>query len=351
MMKEHSRDLQIGLFTLIGLAVLGALILMYGKEPGWLLTTRYKLSVLVDSPTGIRQGTPAYLQGVPIGRVDDIRFRDPQQPTAGAAVVVGVEKQYEIPVGWQATIHPGGLGLSQGEIRIHPAEVDGEPTTAPAEPAGFLPQDDTATIEGTMAGALDSIVPPEYIETLGSAVNQIATMAEKVGVVLDDWHELFKLAPVERVDDPSQKQYANLSTLVERLNTTIKLVNESLGADGDLHGALGSLGAWAANLDARTQRLVDQADSTMGSIRQQVDHAGRQLTDTLGEMSRVLDQLNAALTAVNEGQGVLGKLVHDQRLYEELLDSLDELQFLISDLRKVAVWLSTESRLAPGGGL
>ncbi len=39
-MSEHARDYRVGLFTLVGIVVLGGLVLLYGEEPTWIMSTR-----------------------------------------------------------------------------------------------------------------------------------------------------------------------------------------------------------------------------------------------------------------------------------------------------------------------
>ena len=339
-MSQESRDYRVGLFTFVGIVVLGVLILLYGEEPTWILTTRYDLEIRVDHPTGIGEGTPAFMQGVQVGRVSEIKFQDPGLPSSGAAVIVGIDDEYDIPKGSTATIHPS-FGFDKGAINIHPPEDPSEP----------LPHKDSY-IEGEMKGALESIVPEDYITNLGAVVDQMRNtadqfgqMATKIGVVSDDLHELLQLRTVETVDDATQDVPANLYTAVQRADELIRLINEMLREGGDLHAAAANLREWTAKLDARTEELVTQADDTMKSIQQRTAELSSKLIDTLGTMSRVLDEVHSVTVAVNEGDGVLGNMLHDPKLYEELIDSLALLQVLIQDLRELKVWIEHKSVL------
>lgn len=346
---RQTRDYQVGLFTFIGIIVLGVLILLYGEEPTWILTTRYDLAVLVDQPTGIGEGTPAFMQGVLVGRVSDIKFQDPKQPSEGAAVIVGIDDEYDIPQGSEATIHPS-FGFDKGAINIHP----------PKGPSKPLDHKDSY-IMGEMKGALETIVPKEYIVNLGAAVEQISNMADQIGqmagkiaVVSEDLHEILQVRTKETVDDSENDVPANLYTAIQRADELIKLINQMIGEGGDFRATVADLRQaaenfrdWAAKLEGRTEQMVSRADATMESMQQRFDDVGAKVLGMLGDMSSVLDQVQIAMLAVNQGNGALGKLIHDQKLYEELVDSLDELQLLIADLRTLSVWVSTESRIAP----
>lgn len=348
-MNQASHDFRVGAFTFVGIILLGILILLYGEEPTWILTTRYELRVLVDNPTGIGEGTPAFMQGVQVGRVEEIKFRNPKKPSEGAAVIVGINDDFDIPSGSEATIHPG-FAFDQGAIHIVPPPYASEPIAHGGE------------IEGEMAGALESIVPKEYITNLGEAVDQmrqtadqIGRMASKIGVVSDDLHELMQIRTKEAVDDPDQHLPANFFTLVQRADQTLKLLNAMADAEGDFNVAVRelresftNLNQWTQGLDEQTDLLVAQADSTMKAIQNRSDEVGLRLLDSLGAMSSVLDKVNTLLTAVNEGRGALGKTIYDPRLYEELVVSVQLLQSLIQELRTAVVWIQQESVLKGG---
>ena len=337
-MSEHARDYRVGLFTLVGIVVLGGLVLLYGEEPTWIMTTRYDLKILVDNPSGIGEGTPTFMQGVQIGRVSEIRFQDADVPSAGAALIVGISDEYEIPEGSTATIHPS-FGFDKGAINIHPP-----PGTIQALPRN-------SSIPGEMKGALESIVPKEYITNLGDAVDQIRNMvndvgllAGKVSVVSDDLHDMLQKRRKEDVDDPNQDVPANLSTFIERMDELAKLMSQMIGEKGDLRAMTANLrqtsqdlSDWSAKLDGRTEQLVTRADEVAAKF-----------VDTLGDMSQILDHVHTAMSAINEGEGAIGQLIHDRKLYEELVDTVAELKLMLSDLRELAVWIKTESWLKRG---
>ncbi len=333
-MSENARDYRVGLFTLVGIGVLGGLVLLYVEEPTWIMTTRYDLKILVDNPSGIGEGTPTFMQGVQVGRVSKIEFQNPEMPSKGAAVIVGISDEYDIPEGSTATVHPS-FGFDKGAINIHP----------PCGPTQPLPPN--SSIPGVMKNALESIVPEEYITNLGDAVDQIRNMvndvgllAGKVSVVSDDLHDLLQVRRKEDVDDPDQDVSANLSTAIERMDELAKLMSQLIGEKGDLRAMMANLRQtsqdlrdWSAKLDGRTEQLVTRADEV-----------GAKLVDTLGDVSQILDHVHTAMSAINEGEGAIGQLIHDQKLYEELLDTVAELKLMIADLREVAVWLKTEWR-------
>jgi phospholipid/cholesterol/gamma-HCH transport system substrate-binding protein len=73
-----------------------------------------------------------------------------------------------------------------------------------------------------------------------------------------------------------------------------------------------------------------------GGLKNGEGTAGKLLTD-----QKVYDQLNSLTKQVDdlmkglaEGQGTAGKLLHDQQLYENMNRAVTELRDLLSDIRK-----------------
>ncbi len=341
-MSENASDYRVGLFTLVGIVVLGGLVLLYGEEPTWIMTTRYDLTILVDNPSGIGEGTPTFMQGVQVGRVSEITFQNADVPSAGAAVIVGVSDEYDIPEESTATIHPS-FGFDKGAINIHP----------PSGPTQPLPPN--SSIPGKMKNALESIVPEQYIKDLADTVDQITNLVEDVSVVSADLHDLLQTRRKEDVDDPKQDLPANLSTAIERIDELAKLMSQMMGEKGDLRAMTANLRQtsedlrdWSAKLDGRTEQLLTRADSTMATVQKRSDEVAAKLVDALGTMSRILDHVYITMSAINEEEGAIGQLIHDQKLYEELVDTVAALKLMIADFRELAVWIKTESWLKRG---
>ena len=56
-------------------------------------------------------------------------------------------------------------------------------------------------------------------------------------------------------------------------------------------------------------------------------------TEASEELSETVAELRQILAKVNSGEGTAGKVVSDPRLYEGLVDSTEQLQMLLQELR------------------
>jgi len=335
-MQNRSRDYRVGMFVFLGMVILGVLIIIYGEQPTWLWTTKWELSVLVDTPRGVEEGTPAFLQGVQVGRVNEIMLQDPKQPNLGAAVAIEIDEEFEIPTDSVAELH-SKFAFDKGAVHILP----------PDKPHPPFKKDGSARIRGKMVGPLETLIPEEYIGDLNQAVKEIG----KFGTVADDLHDLLMITPVEIVDDPDGNAIANLHTFIQRIDQTTKLVNEifSDGGNQNLKEAIANiktaseqLTQWTAKLEDRTDQLTSQAGSTMKTVEQKINQLAGSLTSTLGDISLLLDELQKMAVAINSGEGTAGQLVHDPKFYEELLVTLETFQQTIEEVTRLTVQLQEE---------
>jgi phospholipid/cholesterol/gamma-HCH transport system substrate-binding protein len=72
----------------------------------------------------------------------------------------------------------------------------------------------------------------------------------------------------------------------------------------------------------------------MGKINNFADTlSNMQLASAVDNANRSMESLNRTLTQVNEGQGTLGKLTHNDSLYRHLTDAAADLDSLLIDLK------------------
>lgn len=338
-MDQKTRDYRVGLFVLIAFVLLGLLIVIYGEQPVWFWARKWDLNVYVENPYGVEEGTPAFLQGVQIGRVKAIELRDRRVASLGAAVIIEVDEQFDVPQSSSAQLH-AKFGFDKGAIHIRP----------PPEREDPLPKDGSASIHGVMVGPLASVVPEEFIEQLVQAVEEIS----KVGLVADDLHELLAQRALSDVDNPQISMVANLHSFVQRLDQSFKLLNEILleGGTSDIRESIAELRTstthlreWSEQLEPRTQQLIEQSSSTLQALEQRTLEVASAAVDTLGRMSKLLDQTTAAMNYINTGEGTLGMMVYDEKLYEELVFSMEKLQVLLDEWTRTAISIQEEGIL------
>lgn len=338
-MNERRQDLMVGLFVVIGMVALGVLVVLFGEAPHWLTGKRYAIRISFTTLSDVQEGTEVTMNGISVGRVSTIEFKDSKYPEHGTYVYVQVDPQYQIPLASTARVRPAAIGFGRSDILIE----------VPAETTGFVPQDGSAIIAGRMGSPLDAFFPQSVIATFEKTAGQIGDLAEELTPVAADLHEIMQLRTIEAVDRAKAEGGTlppNLYTSIERLYHVLTHVDQVLGdpeVQSNLRVTIDNLRkateeAVVAMRDVRefTQRggaIGDKLEKTLDTAQASIDTVTRKLARNLDQLSDVLEQLDKASRTVAVGDGTIGKILRDPKLYDEMVETVKRLQVAIDDLR------------------
>lgn len=104
-MKKYAMETAVGLFLVIGLLFVGYMTVRLGHVSLWGNET-YPLSARFTSVTGLRKGSPVYMLGIEIGRVEGISLDQKEQK---AIVGIQIKRGIEIYDDAIASIKTEGL--------------------------------------------------------------------------------------------------------------------------------------------------------------------------------------------------------------------------------------------------
>lgn len=354
-MKEMSRNLTVGLFALVGLGALAALIIIFGVTSWGISRSGLKLEARFESASGIQPGTMVVLAGLEVGRVTDVEFAAPPDYNAGVRVeLIITDPKVRLTQGTTALTVEPGLGMGRPPIQILPG-----PTDAPVLASG-------ATVIGRTAKAVDSLIPPTVTSTLEKTASQIGSAAEALEPVLRDLHQVLQPRTTAEVDAPGGPQ-GNLVTAVARLDGAMKHFNDVLGdpaVQSHLKDSVENLytmsedgKAFMADLrtgttDARqvvtdARELVGNLNTTAVRTDEQLDRIARALLENLDQTSRVLNSVQLIAAGINNGDGTVGRLMKDDRLYDAMVLTFQRFADTAEEFRLVAKeWQQGRIRVA-----
>lgn len=346
-MSESKRNMLVGAFMLAGLAVLGTLLILFGETPTWLGGAEYELTINFHEVEGVAEGVPVYLNGVPIGRVGRLEFTDPQSPELGVQVIALIKDKYFIPSGATGRVYANVFGIGRGHIEIVPLEVATEPLSP-----------ETAQVEGIvgeMGNPFEDLIPEDLMFSIDKSVQQIGNLFEAAKPVADDLHELFQIRRIDEVDDPmaeARKITANLFTVVQRFDRTLKHFNEVLGkpevksaiiqaienvedltTEGKETFAL--LRETAAQVQQDLDHIANALDALVADTNTGVNDVREHLIPALETIAKLADNLNRAALELSEGEGTAGLVLRDARLYEAMLLSVQRITDAVDKLRRL----------------
>ncbi len=352
MADNKRRNVLIGLFVLGAIAGLGILLVKFGESQRW-FGNRYLLSAKFERITGVREGTEVDLAGVWIGNVKKIELYKKERPNEGVMVVMEISKDYLVPQASVANVIPPLMG--QPVVNIMPPVALTEP----------LPTDGTGVIYGKMVNPLEQIVDPKLMATLEKTTGQIGELARSLTPAAQDIHELLKKRTTKEVDTATQQAEelsANLYTAVERLHNVLKHFDTVLGDPNVQSNVKETLANFRATSEeaklavegfkkfsegmqqtaTRAAEVVDKFGGTVDVTRKHIDDLGKSLMANSDRLAKLLDYMVAAGRDLNEGKGTLGMLLRDERLYEELLLTIQRLGLAAADAQvTIKQWQQT----------
>ncbi len=355
-MEELRRNLLVGLFVLVGLGALGALVVLFGRDTTFLAQRNaYAVHIRFDWVSGIRPGTPVTVKGIEVGRVLSVGLMDPKHIGSGVDVVVSIRRDYEIPVGSSAQTTEPVFGTGRPPVEIIPSST---------ATAGNLTEG--AMIEGKVVSMINTLFPPGVIQTFEGSARQIGEAAEALTPVLEELQDMFAKRTPQQVDLPGGPQ-GNLSSAVARLDASLRHFNQVLGdeqvksqlretianaqeisekgkaAVADLQSAA----AESREMMADARKLVTKVDQSLDSFDTRINDVARIATSGLDKADRFMGYLDTIGQQITSGQGTLGNLVMDGKLYEAMRVSAERLSLAIEEFRAlIAEWRKGKIRVA-----
>src|SRR6476646_8979192 len=162
---DKSLALKVGAFVFVGLAVLAALVVQFGRV-GEGFKTYYPLTVRFPDASGLLNGSDVLLAGAKIGRVSvGLRLARAGQ---GVDVPLRIFDYVRIPTGSKFSVGSSGL-LGDRFVSV---------TIPPGEPTEFISKN--ATIEGTRETGLDDLTREG-----GFVMSDLRTAVQNVNTTLN----------------------------------------------------------------------------------------------------------------------------------------------------------------------
>ena len=240
-----------------------------------------------EQVNGLQEAAAVVLRGVKIGQVTDIEINTEK---GGVDVRMSVDSHYDIPVNSQAMMFSAGLmGGKSIEIVLGDA-------------AEMLKNGDT--IEGGST--------PDMFEAIGSELGDIKV---RVTALLDNLNNT--VTGVDSLIDDNAKNITAAISNLQKIMADLERSNIVANVDG--------ICASLNNTMPKIEGMVTDLQSVTASLRE--NESGKKLATAVAEV-------NALLAKLNSGNGTVGKLVADEKLYTQLAEASQNLSALLADLKE-----------------
>lgn len=284
-------------FTLLGFYSLYNFL--KGKN---LFTAGNTYYIKYDDVSGLAPSKPVSVNGLRVGRVDEIQIRDEQSPIY-FIVKISLERDIEFSKNTVAEIYEPGI-MSGPEIRLL---LDYEGPRAENED----------TLRALVRPSLTTMFSKEFEPTkhkLDSLLSSVNSTMMSVDKLLDE------------------ENRNNMKSILKNLDATLISFN----------GTAQSLTRTSDNANALITENKSQLKNTLASAEQTLDKFGTvadkfnnlELEKIIKNFEEASVNLNTVLNKINSGEGTLGAMMNDKQLYDNLTQTSKSLDELLTDLKE-----------------
>ena len=288
-MNEQDRglELKVGIFVAIGLAILAALVVQFGRL-GEGFKTYYEITVHFPDASGLLKGSDVLLAGAKIGNVAG----PPRLVATGGGVDVPLRIYDYAKISAESTITIGSTGLL-GDRFVAIAPPAGKPTS-------FLANG--TRVEGKRERGLDDLTKES-----GALIKDLRGTIAKIDTA------------VTRLNDQALSQ-TNMDHLKETFDNLSK--------------ASASFSESSKKIDG----VVTKADATMGSAKEAAD----KLQLAVGDARKTIQAAGRIMSQATSGNGLLAMLLTNDEVAQNL-------RALIANLRShgVLFYRDSAAKVAP----
>ncbi|MGI8436789.1 MAG: MlaD family protein [Chthoniobacterales bacterium] len=282
-MNQRGKGLEfkVGLFVFVGLAVLGALVVQFGRvNEGF--KTYYDLTVQFPNASGLLKGSDVLLAGAKIGRVSSGPKLRPG--SEGVLVLLRIFDYVKIPTGSKFLVGSSGL--------LGDRFVDVQPPLG--QPRSFLKKN--AEVAGVRETGMDDLTREG-----GFLVKDLRDTVKNVDGTFTRLNE----------QALSKENMESLKSTLAHLNETSTSLSES---------------------SKKIDSVLEKADATMASSKKAADDLQLALADARKTLNATSDLIREA----KNGKGLLATLLSDREL-------ANDFRALVSNLRDHGVLFYRDS--------
>ena len=247
-----------------------------------------------DNVEGLTPSTPVTINGFAVGKVLDIYFKD--QTTGRLVVKMDIDTKFKFSKNSKAELFQNGF-IGGKAIAIIPA-FDNAPN---AENEDYL--------QGIIKAGITELVN-ERLTPLQEKIEKVMTETDTLLVSLNNVFD-------ERTQSNLKTSIASLNATLSSFNATSKTLSNILDAN-------------KSKLD-NTLTNVENASGNLSQISDELAQAN--LTKTIEELKASLKKFDGILANVENGDGSIGKLLKDEKLYDNLTGASQQLEELLQDMK------------------
>ena len=368
--KGFSRELQVGIFIIIGCLIIAAFSFKITDSP--IFRQGVKVTAYLNDATGLFKRSKVKMSGIDIGIITDISLYEGR-----ARLNLLIDRGIEIPVSAKVVPRPLGiLGDKYLEIQLPEVKAEGyikdeSPHEKAADKPGESPQKSekgsgdgkSSNSDSKASGGTTSwwkhleLIPSATAQTLEPTANDPSgsTPAPKPkSVTIRDGQVMKSVDSAATLDDLT-RQLADIGKDLKSISATFRRLVEGDGA-----AVVNSpVGRTVHNTELLTENLnkvvaenrvsigeavnalsktAKKLEATFNSVDQKKLSKDLQaLSTAAGNLGDSVQRVQSIMKKVDEGQGTIGKLVNDSGTLDEINRVLHSINNIVDRARRVVI--------------
>lgn len=288
-----SNEAKIGIAVFISVIVfVGGVIFLKGMD---FRSKEYRVTIFYHNVNGLVEGSPITIAGLNIGKVQDMRL-------AGNVIAVGVSIDNKVNIAKDSRAFIKSSSIMGGkQIAITPG------------------MDPEILVDGdTLSGAYEADLT-ELTSTLSPISTNVLGILERVNTTFDD--------PTRR----------NIQSILLELNRAAVDLQQVIRAQGGhLDYAVGNFSTFSEDMSRFAKRLDTIAVAQKGNIDEGVKSikvTAKTMEEASGKFRDASASIDNVFKKMERGDGTLGKMIYDDRLYVHLDSLILNINELVKDLK------------------
>ncbi len=300
-----SRELKTGVVTVLTIvAFIWGFNYLKGKD---LFNNQRTFYVKYNNVSGLMKANAVTISGLNVGQVNDIYFSEIN--LSQVIVELTVSNNIKIPLNSTARLYSSDLLGTKG-IEI-----------VPGNSSSLLESGDTISSDVAMS------IQEEVNQMVQPVLKKAATMMSSIDTVISALGDVFNARTRENLRRSIESVRHSVANVEKATNTIDTLMTSEKTR---LQRILSNVESISANLNENNEdlsRIISNAAIISDSIAQS------NLGTTLANLENSISNLTAATDKINKGEGNIGLLLNDDKLYNDLQSSSKQLDLLLEDIR------------------
>lgn len=261
-------------------------------------------------PNDLNSSTPVFYRGVQVGQVrsKEISADNPGKILVKIAIT-HEELAKQITLGSEAKITSSLLGSASINLNLS------DTTDVYVDSEGFL----VGTLDPSLQESIDEQIAPIKVK-LENLMGSIDDIVVSIGAFWDT-------SAAYTIDESLYE----IKGAIRNFKLTAVKINNLIDSESN------RLSRIFANVESITLNLKasnDKIAGIIGNVQGLTDSLVKSdFKEVISEAKNTLSHVNSVLIDIKEGRGTIGKLIHDDSLYTELIVTNKRLQNLVDDLQ------------------